>query len=48
MVIPTGLPDAQQLVLVDKEANGRMTMREILPVLFSQLEDTDRRDEGPF
>jgi protein-L-isoaspartate(D-aspartate) O-methyltransferase len=41
MVIPAGLPDAQQLVLVDKEGNGRVTMREILPVLFSQLEDTD-------
>ena len=39
MVIPAGLPDAQQLVLVDKEGNGRVTMREILPVLFSQLED---------
>jgi protein-L-isoaspartate(D-aspartate) O-methyltransferase len=41
MVIPAGLPDSQQLVLVDKEGNGRVTMREILPVLFSQLEDTD-------
>jgi protein-L-isoaspartate(D-aspartate) O-methyltransferase len=41
MVIPAGLPDAQQLVLVDKEGNGRVAMREILPVLFSQLEDTD-------
>jgi len=41
MVIPAGLPDAQQLVLVDKEGNGRVTMREILPVLFSQLEDTE-------
>jgi protein-L-isoaspartate(D-aspartate) O-methyltransferase len=40
MVIPAGLPDAQQLVLVDKDGNGRVTMREILPVLFSQLEDT--------
>jgi len=41
MVIPAGLPDSQQLVLVDKEGNGRVTMREILPVLFSQLEVTD-------
>jgi hypothetical protein len=41
-LIPAGLPDAQQLMLVDKEeGNGRVTMREILPVLFSQLEDTD-------
>jgi protein-L-isoaspartate(D-aspartate) O-methyltransferase len=41
MVIPAGLPDAQQLVLVDKDDNGRVTMREILPVRFSQLEDTE-------
>ena len=41
MVIPAGLPDAQQLVLVHKEGNGRVTMRKILPVLFSQLEDAD-------
>ena len=40
MVIPAGLPDAQQLVLVDKDGNGRVTMREILPVRFSQLENT--------
>jgi protein-L-isoaspartate(D-aspartate) O-methyltransferase len=40
MVVPAGLPDAQQLVLVEKDGNGRVTMREILHVLFSQLEDT--------
>jgi protein-L-isoaspartate(D-aspartate) O-methyltransferase len=41
MVIPAGLPDAQQLVLVEKEGDGRVTMKEILPVLFSQLEDSE-------
>ena len=41
MVIPAGLPDAQQLVLVDKDSNGRVTMREVLQVRFSQLEDTE-------
>ena len=41
MVIPAGLPDARQLVVVDKEGNGKVTMREILPVVFSQLEDTE-------
>ena len=41
MVIPAGLPDAQQLVLVDKDGNGRVTMREVLQVRFSQLEDTE-------
>lgn len=41
MVAPAGLPDAQQLVLVEKHSNGRVTMREILQVRFSQLEDTE-------
>jgi protein-L-isoaspartate(D-aspartate) O-methyltransferase len=40
MVIPAGLPNAQQLILAEKLANGRMTMKEILPVRFSQLEET--------
>jgi protein-L-isoaspartate(D-aspartate) O-methyltransferase len=45
MVIPAGLPDAQQLILVDKDANGRVATKEILPVRFSQLEgiEGDRR-----
>ena len=38
MVVPAGLPDAQQLVLVEKDGNGRTTMREILQVRFSELE----------
>ena len=33
-----GLPDAQQLVLVEKQRDGRLTMKEILQVRFSQLE----------
>ena len=41
MVVPAGLPDAQQLVLVEKHGNGRVTVREILQVQFSQLEDTE-------
>ena len=40
MVIPAGLPDTQQLLLVDKDAKGLTTTREILPVRFSLLEDT--------
>jgi protein-L-isoaspartate(D-aspartate) O-methyltransferase len=40
MVIPAGLPDAQQLMFVDKDDAGRVTMREVLPVQFSQLENT--------
>jgi protein-L-isoaspartate(D-aspartate) O-methyltransferase len=41
MVVPAGLPEAQQLVLVDKDGNGRVTMRESLPVRFSQLEEAE-------
>jgi len=41
MVIPAGLPDAQQLVLVEKNGAGRVTTREILQVRFSQLEETE-------
>jgi protein-L-isoaspartate(D-aspartate) O-methyltransferase len=41
MVVPAGLPDAQQLVLVEKDDNGRVAMGEILPVRFSQLEEGD-------
>jgi protein-L-isoaspartate(D-aspartate) O-methyltransferase len=41
MVAPAGLSDAQQLILVEKHGNGRVTMREILQVRFSQLEDTE-------
>jgi len=40
MVIPAGLPNTQQLFLAEKLTNGRMTMKEILPVRFSQLEGT--------
>jgi protein-L-isoaspartate(D-aspartate) O-methyltransferase len=39
MVIPAGLPDAQQLILLEKDGGGRVTTKEILPVRFSQLED---------
>ena len=41
MVIPTGLPDSQQLVLVEKDANGRTKTRNILRVRFSLMEGTE-------
>jgi protein-L-isoaspartate(D-aspartate) O-methyltransferase len=41
MVIPAGLADAQQLILVEKDSQGTVTMKEILPVRFSQLEGPD-------
>ncbi|MGH8677190.1 MAG: protein-L-isoaspartate(D-aspartate) O-methyltransferase [Burkholderiales bacterium] len=41
MVIPAGLPDNQQLMLVEKNAEGRLTTKDILPVRFSELEGTE-------
>ena len=38
MAVPAGLPNTQQLILAEKLANGRMTMKEILSVRFSQLD----------
>ncbi len=37
MVIPSGLPDAQQLMLVEKDETGSISTEEILPVRFSSL-----------
>lgn len=39
MVIPTGIPDRQTLVLVQKSASGSLSTREVLAVRFSELED---------
>jgi Protein-L-isoaspartate(D-aspartate) O-methyltransferase (PCMT) len=42
MVIPVGLLGAQQLVVVKKDLNGKVTTKEIMPVLFSVLEGSDQ------
>src|SRR6516164_2457304 len=42
MVIPVGLPDAQKLVVADKDLNGRVGTKEIMRVLFSLLEGSDQ------
>lgn len=39
MVIPTGIPDKQQLVVLEKFSDGRLATREVLPVRFSELEE---------
>jgi protein-L-isoaspartate(D-aspartate) O-methyltransferase len=39
MVIPSGIPDQQQLLLVEKNQQGRISTREILAVRFSELEE---------
>jgi protein-L-isoaspartate(D-aspartate) O-methyltransferase len=41
MVVPAGIEDAQQLMVVDKDADGRIEMREVLPVRFSPLQTAD-------
>jgi protein-L-isoaspartate(D-aspartate) O-methyltransferase len=42
MVIPVGLPEAQQLVVADKDLNGRVGTRETMRVMFSVLEESDQ------
>ncbi len=37
MVVPAGLEDQQQLLLVEKDESGRINTTEIIPVLFSRL-----------
>ena len=41
MVIPVGLPDAQKLVVADKDMNGGVRTKEIMQVLFSLLDGPD-------
>ncbi len=40
MVLPTGTADAQQLMLVEKGADGKLSTRNLLPVRFALLETT--------
>jgi protein-L-isoaspartate O-methyltransferase len=42
MVIPVGLLGDQQLVLAQKDLNGRVATKEIMPVLFSLLEGSEQ------
>ena len=39
MAIPAGIPDKQQLMLVEKAENGKLVTRDILQVRFSELEE---------
>ena len=41
MVIPIGLAGSQQLAVADKDLNGRVTIKEVMRVLFSKFEETD-------
>ena len=37
MVLPAGIKDAQQLMLVDKDAKGSLKIKEVLGVIFTPL-----------
>jgi protein-L-isoaspartate(D-aspartate) O-methyltransferase len=41
MVIPAGLPDEQQLILVEKDTGSSISTKDIFAVRFSLLEDTE-------
>lgn len=41
MVLPAGLNDSQQLMLVTKDSGGRLTTREVLAVRFAPMEGTE-------
>ena len=47
MVIPVGLPDAQQLLVVDKNLNGKVKTKQIMQVVFSLLEESDQPSLRP-
>jgi protein-L-isoaspartate(D-aspartate) O-methyltransferase len=38
MVLPLGPEETQQLTVIDKQPDGRITTRAIIPVRFGQLE----------
>ena len=44
MMVPAGLADDQQLILVEKDAGGSISTRNIMAVRFSQLEDPQAAD----
>ena len=46
MVIPAGLSGEQQLMLVTKQRDGKLTIAEILPVRFSTLEGGEASGSG--
>ena len=41
MVLPAGLGEAQQLMVAEKTADGKLSTREILAVRFAPLEGTE-------
>lgn len=41
MVVPAGLPDDQKLLLLEKGSDGALSMRDVLPVRFSPLDEVE-------
>ena len=41
MIVPTGIEEAQRLLLAERTADGRIETTELLPVRFALLEDQD-------
>jgi protein-L-isoaspartate O-methyltransferase len=39
MVVPVGGKDVQQLSVVEKDADGEISTRHVMPVRFTQLEE---------
>jgi len=46
IVIPAGLPGAQQLIVLIKQRDGKLAITEILPVRFSTLEGGESSESG--
>jgi protein-L-isoaspartate(D-aspartate) O-methyltransferase len=47
MVLPVGLPDDQHLIVADKDREGRLTIKELLQVRFSLLDDPEQPASRP-
>ncbi|MFZ2652353.1 MAG: protein-L-isoaspartate(D-aspartate) O-methyltransferase [Burkholderiaceae bacterium] len=47
LVTPAGPPDAQQLLLIEKDMNDTVSTRKVLPVRFSLLEQAEQDDRSP-
>jgi protein-L-isoaspartate(D-aspartate) O-methyltransferase len=47
MVVPVGMPRAQQLVVVNKDVSGKVSTKEIMRVLFSLLEGAEQNSFRP-
>jgi protein-L-isoaspartate(D-aspartate) O-methyltransferase len=47
MVLPVGLADSQHLIVADKDAEGRLKTKRLMPVRFSALDDSQQLASRP-